>query len=127
MLSPGFVCRKSLKTAACFQTSSSGLPSMTGGLSNRGMRTGWAFSGGITARFAAAESDFFELDEGDFAGLASGEGAGVAALSVAAAPDCAATGSHNRPSAMSSSNIRLTLSNIQLAILNSNDGFQADE
>src|SRR5437763_543777 len=31
---------------ACFQTSSSSLPSMTGALSNFGRRTGFAFSGG---------------------------------------------------------------------------------
>src|ERR1041384_7315396 len=37
---------KSLRTDADFQTSSSSLPSMTGGFSNFGIFTGFAFSGG---------------------------------------------------------------------------------
>src|SRR5258706_12863026 len=54
MLSPGLVCRKSLSTTACFQISSSNLPSITGGLSKRGMTIGLAFSGGMTARLFAS-------------------------------------------------------------------------
>src|SRR5258706_15051701 len=54
MLSPGPVCRKSLSTIACFQISSSNLPSITGGLSKRGMTIGLAFSGGMTARLFAS-------------------------------------------------------------------------
>src|ERR1051325_2546233 len=38
---------KSLKTVACFHTSSSSLPSMTGGLSKRATRKGTAFSAGM--------------------------------------------------------------------------------
>src|SRR5713226_2260497 len=72
MLSPGFLCRKSLKTAACFHTSSSSLPSITGGLSKRGTRTGFAFSGGTTTTCLPAP---------DF-GMGDGDGVGV----------CAATG-----------------------------------
>src|SRR2546423_6112955 len=45
---------KSLRTVADFQTSSSSLPSITGGLSNFGIFTGFAFSGGRAIdRFAA--------------------------------------------------------------------------
>src|SRR6266498_2965648 len=67
MLSPGEVCRKSLNTAACFQISSSNLPSITGGLSKRGMTIGLAFSGGMVARFAvSAEFDLaFAVGAGD--------------------------------------------------------------
>src|SRR6266550_4163487 len=60
--------------AACFQTSSSSLPSITGGLSKRGTRMGLAFSGGTaTLTFAA-------LDCARPAGLdfAAGVGEGVA-------------------------------------------------
>src|ERR1051326_5133941 len=42
--SPGRHCMKSLKTAAVFQTSSSILPSITGGLSKRVSLTGLIFS-----------------------------------------------------------------------------------
>src|SRR6266513_6554932 len=56
MLSPGLVCRKSLSTTARFHTSSSNLPSITGGLSERGMTIGLAFSGGMTARFTLSDA-----------------------------------------------------------------------
>src|SRR5688500_16254166 len=42
-LSPGLVCRKSPKTAAFCQTPSFSWPSITGGASSLGMRTGASF------------------------------------------------------------------------------------
>src|SRR3954465_13575457 len=53
--STGRNCVKSLKTAAVFQTSSSILPSMTGGLSKRTRRAGATFSGVSSAASLAAE------------------------------------------------------------------------
>src|SRR2546423_12283883 len=52
--SPGRNCMKSLKTAAVFHTSSSSLPSITGGLSKRATRTGFTFSGVRSAAYLAA-------------------------------------------------------------------------
>src|SRR2546421_8911694 len=65
VMSPGRNCMKSLKTAADFQTSSSILPSITGGLSKRVRRVGATFSGvSSAARRAAAlpgtEPAFFD-------------------------------------------------------------------
>src|ERR1044072_3794858 len=60
--SPGRNWMKSLKTAAVFQTSSSSLPSITGGLSKRVMRTGFTFSGVRSA--ALVGSDAGELAAG---------------------------------------------------------------
>src|SRR5207244_903129 len=62
----------------------SSLPSITGALSNRGMRTGWAFSGGSTipglaACFAADAASFGEPD-----GLAEADGWAKAAIEVSA-------------------------------------------
>src|SRR5688500_16412395 len=42
-LSPGFVCIKSPKSAAFCQTASFRTPSITGGVSSRGIRTGASF------------------------------------------------------------------------------------
>src|ERR1700686_580013 len=70
MLSPGLICRKSLNTTACFQTSSSNLPSITGGLSKRGITMDFAFSGGMTARFAVS-AELFDLEFAD--GVGEGE------------------------------------------------------
>src|SRR3954471_12113008 len=53
--STGRNCVKSLKTDAVFQTSSSILPSMTGGLSKRTRRAGVTFSGVSSAASLAAE------------------------------------------------------------------------
>jgi hypothetical protein len=68
---------------ACFQTSSSSLPSMTGALSKRGMANGLAFSGGMTARLTLAATLFV---------LEAGEGVGEAEF------DCEATDVHSIPS-----------------------------
>src|SRR5947209_10523570 len=55
--SPGRNCMKSFKTAAVFQTSSSILPSMTGGLSKRVSFTGLTLSAvRRTARRASADA-----------------------------------------------------------------------
>src|SRR5947209_8213695 len=74
--SPGRHWMKSLKTAACFHTSSSSLPSMTGGLSKRGTRTGFTFSAvrnaaNLAAAFAGSATCGFALpaDGADPAGL----------------------------------------------------------
>src|SRR5437763_16991608 len=75
---------KSLKTAALFQTSSSSLPSITGGLSKRATRTGFTFSGVRSAAYLAAA-----LAGSDAAGPAAADEAaagGVAAVEFPAGP-----------------------------------------
>src|ERR1700674_3987632 len=90
ILSPGLTWEKALKTAACFHTSSSSLPSITGGLSHRGMRIGLAFSGGTVTTCLPAL--VVEAGDGDAAGV------WVAVLSVAAPVDWAATGKASKGS-----------------------------
>src|SRR2546423_12178467 len=80
--SPGRHCMKSLKTAAVFQTSSSSLPSITGGLSNFVMLTALFFSG---VRYAARRSA--DVPVGAAADFAA---AGVVAVESVFAPSAGA-------------------------------------
>src|ERR1044071_1995072 len=85
MLSPGSIWLKFLKTVAVFQTSSSSLPSMTGGLSKRWRCAGvvfWGVSSDLMrAAFepGAAAAAAAGCDEPE----AAGDAAGCAASSVA--------------------------------------------
>src|SRR5947209_20553059 len=83
--SPGRNCMKSLKTAADFQTSSSILPSMTGGLSKRTSLTGLIFSGvrrAASRASADASSDAKILETPCAAGALDGTPTGVLVESV---------------------------------------------
>src|SRR6185436_8126020 len=72
---------KSLKSGADFQTSSSSLPSITGGFANMTSLTGFCFSGGKAfGDFGALRFEAAGLPESDGvepAGVDLGEGAGV--------------------------------------------------
>ncbi|HKP45024.1 MAG TPA: hypothetical protein VJT50_00365, partial [Pyrinomonadaceae bacterium] len=72
-----------MSTTELFQTSSSSLPSITGGFANLGRRTGLAFSGGKTgapgAGLSVAGGTVVDVVVvGASAGLTSGELTGVA-------------------------------------------------
>src|SRR5437764_3767686 len=71
----------SFRTMALFQISSSTLPSIIGGFSNFGIRTGWRFSGGRTGaprRAPPVEASLVLMVElGVCVGVAEGDGSGI--------------------------------------------------